>query len=65
MPINIAKGHYYSSPLLFAVVLMLVTEVYYIYYEVRSLLGKAIPDDYVLQLRGFLRKNTDGKGVAV
>ncbi|HCG64855.1 MAG: hypothetical protein CVV48_13605 [Spirochaetae bacterium HGW-Spirochaetae-4] len=65
MPINIAKGHYYSSPLLFAVVLMLVTEVYYIYYEVRLLLGKAIPDDYVLQLRGFLRKNTDGKGVAV
>jgi TRAP-type C4-dicarboxylate transport system permease small subunit len=65
MPINIAKGHYYSSPLLFAVVLMLVTEVYYIYYEVRSLFGKAIPEDYVLELRGFLKKRTDGKGVSV
>jgi TRAP-type C4-dicarboxylate transport system permease small subunit len=56
MPINIAKGHYYSTPLLVAVILMLVTEFYYVYYELRMLAGKTVPGDYVLELRHFQRK---------
>lgn len=56
MPINIAKGHYYSTPLLIAVVLMLVTELYYLYFEVKLLLGKAVPQDYQLQMRPIFRK---------
>lgn len=59
MPINIAKGHYYSTPLLLAVILMFITEIYYFYYEIRTLLGKPIPDDYLLVLNLFTEKKEE------
>lgn len=62
MPINIAKGHYYSSPLLFAAILMLITEFYYIYYEVRMLFKKPVSDDYLLVIRGFSKKDITAEG---
>jgi hypothetical protein len=55
MPINIAKGHYYSTPLLIAVILMLLTQFYYVYFEVKMLLGKAVPEDYLLQMRPIFK----------
>ncbi|MDC7247559.1 MAG: TRAP transporter small permease subunit [Sphaerochaetaceae bacterium] len=56
MPINIAKGHYYSTPLFCAVILMLITQLYYLYYEIIHIAGKKLPDDYILQLNiPFLR----------
>ncbi|MGH0053783.1 MAG: TRAP transporter small permease [Sphaerochaetaceae bacterium] len=62
MPINIAKGHYYSTPLLTAVVIMLVTELYYLYYEVRMVMGKAITEDYMLCLHHFQKpKEREGR----
>jgi TRAP-type C4-dicarboxylate transport system permease small subunit len=61
MPINIGKGNYYSTPLFLAVILMFITEVYYFYYEILTLLGKPIPDDYMLVLNLF-SKNKKSKG---
>jgi len=65
MPINIAKGNYYSLPLLLAVVLMLITEFYYIYYEFCILLKRPVPEDYLLVLRGFTKKITPENGRSV
>ncbi len=60
MPLNIGKGHFYSTPLLVAVVLMSVTELYYLYYEVRMLSGRTVPDDYMLQMHRFINRVSEG-----
>jgi len=65
MPINIAKGHYYSTPLFLAVILMFITEVYYFYYEILTLFGKPIPDDYMLVLNLFSKNKKDKGEVSV
>jgi TRAP-type C4-dicarboxylate transport system permease small subunit len=58
MPITIGKGHYYSTPLMVAAVLMCITQLYYLFYEVRMLLGRKVPEDFVLKLHHFY-KNLD------
>lgn len=60
LPLNIGKGHFYSTPLFAAVILMSITELYYLFYEVRMLLGKDIPEDYVLKGYQFYKKAITG-----
>ncbi|MEA5106504.1 MAG: TRAP transporter small permease [Sphaerochaeta associata] len=60
MPLNIGKGHFYSTPLFVAVILMSITELYYLFYEVCLLLGKDIPEDYALKGYRFYKTATAG-----
>jgi TRAP-type C4-dicarboxylate transport system, small permease component len=60
MPLNIGKGHFYSTPLLIAVILMSVTELYYLFYEVKMLLGREYPEDYMLKAYRFSKKSVEG-----
>ena len=61
MPLNIGKGHYYSTPLFIAVILMSITELYYLFYEMRMLLGKEYPEDYVLKMHQFSKVRIEGR----
>ncbi len=65
MPINIGKGHYYSTPLFLAVILMFITEIYYFYYEIQTLIGKTIPDDYLLVLKKLDYKKDNTKETTI
>lgn len=49
MPVNIGKGYYYSFPLMVSVIIMMLTQLYYLYYDVKALLGKPCPEDYILE----------------
>jgi len=61
MPVNIGKGHFYSTPLFIAVILMSITELYYLFYEVKMLLGKEFTEDYILKMRRFTKVLIDGR----
>jgi TRAP-type C4-dicarboxylate transport system permease small subunit len=56
MPLNIGKGHYYSTPLLIAAILMFVTQLYYLFYDISILLGRKVPEDFPLQLHHFSKE---------
>ena len=48
LPINFPKGYYYSFPILFSVAGMMMAKLYYLFYEIRDLLGLAVPLDYAI-----------------
>lgn len=49
LPINISKGIYYSVPLFFSSIVMLITQLYYFYYHILAILGKSEQVDYELK----------------
>ncbi len=51
LPINIGKGLYYSAPLFLSSIIMMITQIYYFYYQIRELLGKPVAEDYPLVWR--------------
>ncbi len=48
LPINFGKGIYYSVPLFLSAIIMLVTQLYYFYYQICEICGKKVADDYEL-----------------
>ncbi|MDP1531176.1 MAG: TRAP transporter small permease [Rhodoferax sp.] len=50
LPINFPRGMYYSLPIMVSVLIMIVTRLYYLVFEVRTCLGLTNPKDYGIDL---------------
>lgn len=50
LPINFPRGYYYSMPILVSVWGMIISKLYYFYYEIRELIGLENSEDYNLEL---------------
>ncbi len=48
LPINIPRGYLYSVPAYIAVLMMILTQVYFIIYQVMELLGRSVPKDIAI-----------------
>jgi TRAP-type C4-dicarboxylate transport system permease small subunit len=46
LPVKIPKGYYYTLPLLISVWIMIPTQLYYLFFQFRSFLGFANPENY-------------------
>ncbi len=45
LPINIPRGYFYTVPVLISAVMMILTQIYYVIYQVMDLLGIQIPEE--------------------
>jgi TRAP-type C4-dicarboxylate transport system permease small subunit len=58
MPVVIPKGYYYSFPFFVSVLIMIATQVYYLYYEIRALAGVPNPEDYIITMPSFGKRKS-------
>jgi TRAP-type C4-dicarboxylate transport system permease small subunit len=46
LPVNFPKGWYYSLPIMVSVCVMIPTALYYLYYQIREMIGLPLPACY-------------------
>lgn len=46
LPINFPRGYYYSLPILYSVIVMLITNLYYLYYFILEMIGRSVTDEF-------------------